>query len=82
MSFMPSVTADLASIDFAMGLASGTNEVDLSLVNDNGGLPTGSPLESWTINNLCTFGNLNPVLTVAAVSHPLRQDNVDYAGRP
>ncbi|SPP99681.1 exported hypothetical protein [Candidatus Sulfobium mesophilum] len=79
MSFTPSTTAHLSSIDFVTSMLSGTNEVMLSLVNDSGGAPLGLALESWTfINQMGTLGSNPSVLTADSVVHPLLDVGTTY----
>ncbi len=80
MGFTPSATAQLGSIDFVTSLISGTNEVRLSLVNDDQGVPLGSTLESWTFTNeMGAFGAATiPILTADSIFHPTLTAGTPY----
>jgi hypothetical protein len=80
MGFTPSATAQLGSIDFVTSLISGTNEVHLSLVNDDQGVPLGSTLESWTfIDEMGTFNTATiPILTAGSITHPTLTAGTPY----
>jgi hypothetical protein len=66
---VPSGTNEkLSEIDFAAGLTSGTNSIDVSIRSDSGGTP-GATLESWTVTGLGQFGNNNPPEVVSSVLH-------------
>lgn len=70
MGFTPGVSAHLASIEVAINLVSGPNELILKLMSDDGGKP-GSVIEEWTVSEqMGSFGDAYPTFTVASVLTP------------
>ena len=66
--FTPSQSGFLADIVIALGLVSGTNQVDVWLSSDSGGRP-GSILESFSfVGAMAPFGNSGPPLRGVASS--------------
>src|SRR5579864_1069920 len=64
--FTPSSTSTLQQLDLALGYSSGTSAAVIDLVNDAGGLPGTSVLESWTPAGLTTncFDCATPLVTL------------------
>ena len=48
-AFTPSVDCQLGTVEVAFHLGSGTNGLRISVFEDNGGLPTGTLVESTTV---------------------------------
>jgi len=67
MAFTPSSNTLLTQIDVAVFWESGTNSVILTLDSDNSGIP-GTVIDSWTLNNLPSFGFCCTAETVTALS--------------
>ncbi len=82
LGFTPNATSQLGSIDFVISIllvGGGTNEVMLSLVNDDQGVPIGSTLESWTFTNeMGAFGTAAPILTADSITHPTLTAGTPY----
>lgn len=81
VGFMPNATAQIGSIDFVASLFRGTNEITLSLVNNNQGVPdtVSSTLESWTFTGqMGQFGTTAPILTADSILNPLLQAGTFY----
>lgn len=70
-AFKPSVTDTLSEIDISVGYLSGTNGVTVNLLDNSGGIPASTPLESWTVTNLLPFGSLGEVATLDAAGPPV-----------
>ncbi len=70
--FTASATANLSSIDIALGYAFGPTNGDIvSLYTDAGGMP-GTLLEQWTATNLPSFGSTsNSPTLLMSTNHPL-----------
>jgi hypothetical protein len=70
-AFTPSVTDTLSEIDVSVGYLSGTNGVTVNLLNSVGGIPTGKPIESWTLTDLPSFGSSGQVETLDSAGPPV-----------
>jgi len=66
MAFTPSVSVSLTKLDIALSYsgASGTNSAVITLMSDWFGLPFGTQLGTWAVNNLPNFGTCCTVQTV------------------
>ncbi|MCU1335624.1 MAG: hypothetical protein JWO19_1205 [Bryobacterales bacterium] len=66
MAFTPSVSVSLTRLDVALSYsgAAGTNSAVITLISDWFGLPFGTQLGTWTVNNLPNFGTCCTVQTV------------------
>jgi hypothetical protein len=67
----------LSEIDFAAGLVTGANSIDLALRTDAAGVP-GATLESFHFGSLGPFGTNNPPLVATSVLHPLLMAGTQY----
>jgi hypothetical protein len=77
-SFTGPNPVSLGSIELAMSLVSGTNELDVWLMNDAGGQP-GSIIESFNfIGAMGPFGDDNPLLVGDSLLNPLLTPNTPY----
>jgi hypothetical protein len=79
-SFSFSVAAPyyLDTIELAVGLVSGTNELDVWLMSDAAGEP-GAIIEAFNFTNaMGTFGNNNPLLVGTSVLQPVLTPGTDY----
>ncbi len=77
-AFTPVSSFTLGQIDFALGLASGTNQAELWLMSDAGGEP-GSVIESFSFTGtMGAFGDLNPPLSATSVLQPELLAGVQY----
>src|SRR5271157_12173 len=66
MAFTPGASYDLTQIDLAMLYAYGTNSFTLDLETGNGGVPSNTILQSWTVNNMPASGSCCGVDTVTS----------------
>ena len=70
-AFIPTDNYSLDSVDLAVGLINGINEVDISLMSDNAGQP-GSIIESWNIvGEMGEWGFDTPIISVDSTINPL-----------
>ena len=53
-SFVAGADYNLAEVDLALAYVSGVNSFVVNLVSDNGGLPSSTVLDTWTLNNVGT----------------------------
>jgi len=68
----------LDSIELAVGLVAGTNQVNVSLMNDAAGLPA-AVLEAFSFTDqMGPFGSNNPPLVGTSVAHPLLAPGMNY----
>jgi hypothetical protein len=68
----------LDKIELAAGLATGTNKLDVWLMDDSSGKP-GTIIETFNfVNMMGTFGNANPILSADSVLHPLLNIGTPY----
>ena len=68
----------LDTIDLAVGLVSGSNELDLWLMTDSAGQP-GTIIESFHFSGeMGSFGYLNPPLTANSLLNPLLEADEQY----
>lgn len=68
----------LDTIDVAVGLVTGSNELDLWLMTDSAGEP-GSIIESFHFSDeMGSFGDLNPPLTANSLLNPLLEVGEQY----
>src|SRR5579863_4394493 len=74
-SFVPSASASLNSIDVALFSGVGQGTINFALTNDNGGLPTGSVLESFSISGLTAQP---AVRTATSVVRPILNSGTKY----
>ena len=65
--FVPSLTAQLTTIQAPLGVLSGPNQVQAYIMNDAGGVP-GSIIESFSLTNLPPPG---PLVTITSLLDPL-----------
>src|SRR5438105_1637430 len=75
--FIPALSGNLSSITIAMSHNEGLNDLHLFLSNGSGGIP-GIVLESWTINNLPSFGSSYVPLVINSATHPLLSSGTVY----
>jgi hypothetical protein len=66
MAFTPAASYDLTQIDLAMVYTSGTNSFTLDLETGNGGIPSNTILQAWTVNNMPSSGSCCGVDTVTS----------------
>ncbi len=66
MAFTPAASYDLTQIDLAMVYVSGTNSFTLNLETGNGGVPSNTILQSWTVDDMPTSGSCCGVDTVTS----------------
>jgi hypothetical protein len=68
----------LDTVEAAVGLMTGANQLTLSVMSDVGGQP-GAVLESFSfINQMGFFGDYDPPLTGTSISHPLLTPGTNY----
>jgi hypothetical protein len=68
----------LDTIELAVGLISGTNEIDVLLVSDASGEP-GAPIESFNlVGAMGADGLANPLLVANSVLRPILSPGTDY----
>jgi hypothetical protein len=76
--FTPLLTGAVTSVDFGIGLVSGTNSAVFQLMTDNGGVP-GSVLESYSfVNQMGSFGTQNGPLVATSLSQPTLVAGTNY----
>ena len=84
-AFTPVSTATLGSVELAVGLVSGPNDLLVWLMSDSSGQP-GSVIESWSFSGaMGDFGYYNPPLVGNSALHPLLSGGTQYwliAGTP
>jgi hypothetical protein len=69
---------NLATIELAAGLVTGTNQLNVSLMSDAGGQP-GAVMESFSFTDqMDGFGGSYPPLLGTSVLHPLLTPGTDY----
>ncbi len=73
--FTPSITANLSTIELSIFRSQGSGLSNVSLVQDAGGFPTGSLLESFSA--VAASGTSSPRLLNSA-AHPLLQAGITY----
>jgi hypothetical protein len=77
-AFTPGVSAPLTSIEAAINLVSGPNELTLKLMTDDAGKP-GSVIEEWSLSGaMGAFGDSFPTVTVTSVLNPLLSAGTQY----
>jgi hypothetical protein len=77
-AFTPGLSAPLASIEAAINLVSGPNELTLKLMTDDGGKP-GSVIEEWAVSGaMGLFGDSFPTVTVTSALNPLLSAGTQY----
>ena len=76
VSFTPSVSATLDSLDLGIGFNRGTNAVDVWLIEDSGGTP-GSILESY-VGQPPSGSSDSALLTLSSALHPLLVAGTQY----
>ncbi len=68
----------LDTIELAVGLVSGTNELDVWLMNDSGGVP-GAIIEAFHFSGaMGSFGGPIPLLLANSVLNPVLSEGVQY----
>jgi hypothetical protein len=77
--FMPTATGALSSVAVALSVNSGQNGAVLQLVDDNGGVPSTTVLETWTLRHLRPFsaGTFTPE-SVRSILHPVLSAGTKY----
>ena len=78
LPFTPGANYDLSQIDVALGYVSGTNSFMLSLVNDNGGRPGTTVLDSWTVSTTANLGTCCALDTVTPNGTDVLLGGVQY----
>jgi hypothetical protein len=77
-SFTGSESYQLDSIELAVGLLGGTNQLTLSLMTDAAGVP-GAALESFSFTGqMGPFGSYNPPMVGTSVTHPTLTPGTNY----
>jgi hypothetical protein len=78
-SFTPSANYNLTQVDMALQFVSGTNQVDVSLATDGGGVPSGTTLASWSFSNLPPYnGSCCALQTETFSSGPVLTAGITY----
>jgi len=67
MLFTSGANYSVTQLDVAVGYVTGTNGAQISIAEDNGGIP-GTSLGSWAVTGLTTFGNCCDVATVSGIT--------------
>lgn len=76
--FTPGVSATLNSIEVAINLVNGPNELTLKLMTDDSGKP-GSVIEEWAVSGaMGLFGDAFPTFTVTSALNPLLSAGTQY----
>jgi PEP-CTERM motif len=76
--FTPGGNFTLTRIELDLGYFTGTNAATVNLVNDSGGLPGSSVLESWNLTSLAAWNTANQpssVLVILPATGALTLDN-------
>ena len=77
-AFTPGSTVTLGKIELAVGLVSGSNELDVWLMSDAVGQPD-AIIESFHFSGaMGAFGNLNPLLSANSTLHPVLTGGTQY----
>jgi len=77
-AFTPGSTVALGKIELAVGLVSGSNELDVWLMSDAAGQPN-AIIESFHFSGaMGSFGDWNPPLSADSVLHPVLTGGTQY----
>jgi hypothetical protein len=77
IAFTPSQTYTFEDVELAMSLSRGPNDVNVYLMGDSGGLPSGI-IESFDVNGALPSSPGTSLVTFDSVTHPLLQSGVQY----